>query len=312
MKPRRGREQAHVERVCHPTMDAWRDAYLQYLKAERGLSEHTLEAYGRDLVRLGEFFGERHPKDLTASDLLAFSASLAESTAPRTHARVLSAVRQFFVFCTQRRLLKQNISDDLRTPNLGRALPKTLNEADTQALIELPETWRDKAILELLYGCGLRVSELCELKLDGIWLDRGLVQVIGKGNKERLVPMGKAAQHAVLAYLQNERATHRQAKSSRHVFIGQRGKGLTRMAIFKLTKRYGLKAGLKAPPSPHVLRHAFATHLVNNGADLRVVQALLGHSSITTTEVYTHLDQTRLRAIHSAAHPRARATKSRS
>lgn len=286
--------------------DLWLDGYLDHLRGQRGLSIHTLSAYSRDLKLLRTFAKGRPPETLLGVDLLNFSFELANTYAPRSQARTLSAVRQFFLHAKLRKWRPDDPSEALPAPKIGRPLPKALTEAEAKTLVEQPASLRDRAVLELLYGCGLRVSELCGLSLDGVLLDRGLVKVIGKGDKERLVPMGDAAQKAVHAFLLNERPAHKHSKKSRFVFVGRGGKAMSRMAIFNITKRMGLTVGLKKPPSPHALRHSFATHLVNHGADLRVVQALLGHASISTTEVYTHLDTARLRSIHDKTHPRAR------
>ncbi len=288
--------------------DHARDAFLDELSGVRALSRHTLEAYARDLGKLAEHQKASTPDAVTLADLLGFAGSLADHLERRSQARTLSAVRQFFRFLHKRGFRADNPAKELKPPKAPRALPSVPTEAEMRRLLDGlsgadPKTIRDRALFELLYGSGLRVSELCTLRIDGVFFDRGLLRVSGKGDKERLVPMGLPAQQALLSYVQ-QRTTR-----SDFVFIGNKGKPLSRVAVFKILKRRSIAAGFATLPSPHKLRHAFATHLVQNGADLRVVQTLLGHANIQTTEVYTHLDAARLRSIYVSGHPRAATRK---
>ncbi len=281
-----------------------RDAFLDELSGVRALSRHTLEAYARDLGKLAEHQQANRPDTVTLADLLSFAGSLADQLERRSQARTLSAVRQFFRFLHKRGFRTDNPAKELKPPKAPRALPSVPTETEMRRLLDGlsgtdPKSVRDRALFELLYGSGLRVSELCSLRIDGVFFDRGLLRVSGKGDKERLVPMGLPAQQALLLYVQQ-----REGRSD-FVFLGNKGKAISRVAVFKILKRRSLAAGFSTLPSPHKLRHAFATHLVQNGADLRVVQTLLGHANIQTTEVYTHLDAARLRTIYVAGHPRA-------
>jgi integrase/recombinase XerD len=283
---------------------------LRDLASLRGASRLTLDAYGRDLRKLADF---TNPLAATASTLADFARSLS-SLAPRSQARTLSAVRQFYAFCAETGLRQDNPAHDLLLPKVSRAVPQVWSEADMARLIEQtngqePTALRDRALLELLYGSGLRVSELSTLTLDGILSQRGLIRVLGKGDKERLIPLGKHALSALQNYLDAARPIFLKQRRSSFVFINPRAGRLSRVSIFKIVKKRALQAGLATLPSPHKLRHSFATHLVSRGADLRVVQTLLGHASIATTEVYIHLDASRLRTLYDTAHPRARAKK---
>lgn len=297
------------------TSDSAIDLYLRDLATLRGASRLTLDAYGRDLRKLCDFteLVNTDPLRATPHTLTSFARSL-HTLAPRSQARTLSAVRQFYAFCAQSGLRTDNPAHDLSLPKVSRAVPHVWSEADMTKLMEqahgdAPTALRDRAILELLYGSGLRVSELSTLQLDGILSQRGLVRVLGKGDKERLVPLGAHAQNALQAYLGSARPIFLKQQRSSFVFINPRAGKLSRVSIFKIVKKRALAAGLSTLPSPHKLRHSFATHLVSRGADLRVVQTLLGHASIATTEIYTHLDAARLRTLYDTAHPRARGKK---
>ncbi|MCC6807859.1 MAG: tyrosine recombinase [Deltaproteobacteria bacterium] len=309
------------------------DLFFAEIAGVRALSGHTVEAYARDLHRLAAFLsGETSPQAATPEHLLRFAASLAPVLGKRSQARALSAVRQFFRFLHRRGLRADHPAKDLKPPRAPRPLPTVPSEAEMRRLLDGlsgddAKALRDRAMFELLYGSGLRVSELCGLRRDGLFFDRGLVRVCGKGDKERLVPMGLPAQAALRRHLEHgpekgpgklrrkgtgeplgEKGPGRLSLSrsvSAYVFPGRGGRAISRVAVFKILKRRALAAGFQTLPSPHELRHAFATHLVQNGADLRVVQTLLGHAHIQTTEVYTHLDARRLRAIYDQGHPRA-------
>ena len=290
------------------------DRYLDHLKIERRLAANTLAAYGRDLAGYLDFLEEqgcpgpeRAGRDLAS----AFLARLAEKgLSARSRARAVSAVRGFHRFLA-REGHGQGPPDGLRAPKAGRPLPKLLSTEEVAALLAAPGTdtplgLRDTALLELLYAGGLRVSELCALDTHQADLSAGFVRVLGKGGKERLVPIGEAARAAVSAYLEQARPGLRGGgRASPALFVSRRGRRLTRDAVNKLLARYALRAGILRAVSPHVLRHTFATHLLEGGADLRSVQAMLGHADIATTEIYTHLDREALRRVYRRAHPRA-------
>ncbi|MAV75335.1 MAG: site-specific tyrosine recombinase XerD [Cellvibrionales bacterium] len=284
---------------------------------ERGLSQHSLDAYTRDLRALARYLLTVPATLLTAehADLIGFLASLAQANrSPRSQARMVSSARGFYRYCLRESLLASDPALRLEPPKLGRSLPKTLTESEVEALLAAPDLsiaieQRDKAMLELLYASGLRVSELIGLTMASINLRQGVVRVIGKGGKERLVPLGDQA----IDYLQQYFAGARKEflaqigvdPSSAIVFLSRRGHMMTRQAFWYRIKLYASRVGLTTALSPHGLRHAFATHLLNHGADLRVVQVLLGHSDLSTTQIYTHVAKHRLQALHAAHHPRA-------
>lgn len=275
---------------------------------ERGLSEHTLAAYRRDLDALRNQLGkETNLVDVQAAEILAF-LGLADKSA-RTMARRLSSLRQFFLYLLREGHRSDNPVAEIRGPRTGRTLPHTLTEAEVERLLaapddEQPAGLRDRAMLELLYATGLRVSELVGLPLGAINLRQGVVRVTGKGSKDRLVPMGEEAVAWLERFLAGGRSELVRGRNSEVVFPSPRGGALTRQAFWHAIRRYAKRAGISKPISPHGLRHAFATHLLNHGADLRVVQMLLGHSDISTTQIYTHVAQARLKALHAEHHPR--------
>ncbi len=294
----------------------WRrevELWLEALAVERGLSPRTIAAYRADLSRLGEWLEKRHHKELpdtTAGELAEHLRSLhRDGLSPRSIARRLSAVRGFFAF----RIEEGNRADDptahLEAPKRIQRLPKVLTEDEVGRLLaapdpERPNGLRDKAMLELLYATGLRVSELVGLRLAQLRLDGGFLVAFGKGSKERIVPVGEAAERSVRRYLAEVRPVLVRGRTD-VVFVTRRGGGMTRQGFWKLLKGYGRAAGIDRPLSPHVLRHSFATHLLEHGADLRVVQAMLGHADISTTEIYTHVHRERLRQVYDRFHPRA-------
>lgn len=286
------------------------DDYLAQLAGARAASRHTVEAYARDLGLLVEHCQMTPPTAVSTEQLEAFSASLAGRYSPSSHARVLSAVRQFFRYYQRNGGRDDNPAKELKTPRAPRKLPAVPSEQQLSRLLDslqAPDarSQRDRAMFELLYSCGLRVSELCTLRVDGIAFDRGLIVVLGKGDKERLVPFGELAGDALRRFLSEGRGELLGKRRSDYVFCGPSGRALSRVSVFKTLKKRALLAGLSTLPSPHKLRHAFASHLVQHGADLRVVQTLLGHAHIQTTQIYTHLDAPRLRAIYAKGHPRA-------
>jgi integrase/recombinase XerD len=277
------------------------------------LSRNTLAAYRRDLSGFAQWLDEqRHSALLDASreDLLAYlAARVAAEAKPRTTARLLSSLRGFYQHAVREGQLSADPSDRIEAPRLGRSLPKSLTEDDVEALINAPDTdtalgLRDRAMLELLYATGLRVSELVELRVPQVNLRQGVVRTLGKGSKERLVPMGEVAGDWLERYLHMARAELLKGRECDALFVTQRGAGMSRQAFWYLIKRHAQQAGVNKPLSPHTLRHSFATHLLNNGADLRVVQMLLGHSDLSTTQIYTHVARERLKGLHAEHHPR--------
>ena len=290
------------------------DLFLSWARVERGLSENTLVAYGTDLAAFAQALAERKVDDVTAittAHVLAYLVQLGRSgKSIRSQARHLTSIRQFFRFLLRERVLKENPVADIDLPRPTKSLPRFLDVHEVDALLaapdlSLPRGRRDKAMLEVLYATGLRVSELCGLPAEGIDLDRGFVLTRGKGNKERVIPLGAPAIDAVRAYLNDGRATFLKGRASAFLFLGPSGKPLTRQGFWKLIKRYAREAGITKEISPHKLRHSFATHLLEGGADLRVVQAMLGHADLSTTEIYTHVNRERLRQLYGAHHPRA-------
>lgn len=288
------------------------ERFLDALWLERGLSENTLSAYRSDLQALSNWLQQQELDLLGAArhDLLQYLQQRVEQgTSPRSSARLLSSLRRFYRYLVRERLLTDDPSARIDAPKLGRALPKSLTEDEVERLLAAPETseamgLRDRAMLEVLYASGLRVSELVSLLIPQVNLQQGLVKVIGKGNKERLVPLGEEALSWLERYLHEARGLLLGAVQSDVLFPSRRGSAMSRQAFWQLIKRYALKAQIDKPLSPHTLRHAFATHLLNHGADLRVVQLLLGHSSLSTTQIYTHVARERLKNIHAVHHPR--------
>lgn len=273
------------------------------------VSPHTRNAYLSDLIQCSECSSKAMPEwsNEDISDVLI--ALTKQGKSPRSIARSLSAMRSFYKFLREQKIRLDNPVATHKTPKLGRALPKDLSEQDVEALIQTPDITtalglRDRAMLEVLYACGLRVSELINLRLDLINLKQGYLRIVGKGNKERLVPLGEYACDWVEKYLNEARSTLYKS-STDYLFLTQHGGIMSRQNFWYAIKRYALQAGIQAELSPHTLRHAFATHLLNHGADLRVVQMLLGHSDLSTTQIYTHVAQHRMQELHHKFHPRA-------
>lgn len=282
--------------------------FRDYLIAQT-VSPHTRNAYLSDLIQCSEY----HAKaliDWQSEDIADVLLSLTQQgKSPRSIARSLSALRSFFKFLREQKLRSDNPVASHRTPKIGRALPKDLSEQDVEALILAPDTntalgLRDRAMFEVLYACGLRVSELLNLRLELINLKQGYLRIVGKGNKERLVPLGQVACQWIESYLAQARSSLYKSATD-YVFLTQQGGIMSRQNFWYAIKRYALQAGIQAELSPHTLRHAFATHLLNHGADLRVVQVLLGHSDLSTTQIYTHVAQVRMQQLHAEFHPRA-------
>jgi len=289
------------------------DRFCDHLWLEDGLANLTLAAYRRDLKTFAAWLQKERARGLDAAatdDLEAYLAwRFARRTQPRSAARYTSALKRFYRYLLRERLIVADPTLNLDSPKLPRALPKTLTEADVERLLDsaAPDTplgLRDRAMLETLYATGLRVSELVGLKLAAVNLGDGVLRVTGKGNKDRLVPLGEEAVLWLRRYLSDARPLLQGKQLSDAMFITARGSGMTRQAFWYLIKRRARLAGITRPLSPHTLRHAFATHLLNHGADLRVVQMLLGHSDISTTQIYTHVARERLKQLHAQHHPR--------
>ncbi len=303
------------------------DNYLFHLKVERNLAENTLAAYGNDLAQFSAFLTGDDPDapddgpdaqidvhDLDHTHISGFLTSLADAdTSPRTSARKLSSLRGFFKFLRRHHGLDGDPTSRVDSPRFGKPLPVVLTLDEVEALLHAPDTskpegLRDRAMLEVLYATGLRVTELITLVLREVHLDHGYVRVLGKGNKQRVVPLGEVAVDAVQDYIDNARgvllANHGGPGASPSLFVTRRGGAMTRQAFWKNLQSHALEAGLKRKISPHKLRHSFATHLLERGADLRSVQELLGHSDINTTQIYTHVARERLKDLHKKHHPR--------
>ncbi len=288
------------------------ERFLDSIWAERGLAEATLENYRLDLIALSSWLSEQGNELMTVDragllDYLARRTKVGFSVA--SNARLVSCLRQFFGYLLQSRLRPDNPSDRIAAPKKTKHLPQAMTEADVEALLAAPDQQtplgqRDRAMLEVLYATGLRVSELVGLTLAQLNLRQGLVQIVGKGGKERLVPLGEEAMDHLQCYLRDGRGQLLGEAQAAAVFVTNRKSGMTRQAFWHLIKRYALKAGIRTTISPHVLRHSFATHLLNHGADLRVIQLLLGHSNLSTTQIYTHLAKARLQELHTKHHPR--------
>jgi len=289
------------------------DGFLHHLSVERGLSDNTLEAYSRDLNRFVGFLegrGVSPPGEAGQTVVAEYLMALREcGLKPSSIARNFSALKVFYRFLMQEGLCRINPMEYLSSPKLGRKLPVVLSQDEVERLLGQPEEslplgLRDRALLEFLYATGVRVSELVGLKLPSLFLEIDLVRVWGKGSKERLVPMGKKAKQALEDYLQRARPLLARGLSGDYLFLNRRGEHLSRMGIWKILKGYANRAGIRKKVSPHTLRHSFATHLLEGGADLRAVQEMLGHADISTTQIYTHLDTHYLLEVHRTFHPR--------
>ena len=295
-------------------MDEFIDQYIHYLVVERYLSRNTVESYIRDVLRFLKAEKISSMQDLLMVDrstvVLYLSRLQAEGLSSRSLARHLVSLRQFFRYLVNEKLIVENPAAEVESPRLGKGLPHYLHEEEVRRLLEqpdpaTPEGLRDLAMLELLYATGLRVSELVAVTLNDINLDRNFVRTMGKGKKERFIPLGDYASEALRRYLSEARPVLLRGRSSPYFFVSRRGSLLSRQGFWKRLKAYGRKAGLAREVSPHHLRHSFATHLLEHGADLRTVQEMLGHADIATTEVYTHVLKERVRTLYDRFHPRA-------
>jgi integrase/recombinase XerD len=294
--------------------DFWLEAFRDYLALESGHSANTVEAYLRDLRRLGEFAtskGLRDPAKLSRATLRNHVFLLKDlGLSPASIRRAVSAIRTYYGFLVGEGRVTDDPSDRLESPRRGRVLPVTLSVTEVEALltspsIEQPLAWRDRALLELAYGAGLRVSELCSLGLTDLLLSENLVRVVGKGSKQRVVPIGRSIIGAVSVYLHTMRPELDRGKSRGRVLLNARGEPLSRVGAWGIVKRAAARAGITKRVTPHTLRHSFATHLLEGGADLRAVQEMLGHADLSTTQIYTHVDREYLRSVHKQYHPRA-------
>jgi integrase/recombinase XerD len=284
--------------------------FLNYLAVEKGLARNTLDAYKRDLEKYLSFMKPREPDTISRSDIISFVAHLSSTgIATPSVARCLAAVRGFHKYLVTDEHARTDPTENVEIPHGWKRLPKTLSSVDVDTLLNQPDPstllgLRDKAMLELLYATGLRVSELVGLKLHEINLERGYLVIMGKGSKERAVPMGEIAVAALSRYLKAGRSALLKGIDSDYLFISMQRRGMTRQMFWERIKHYTLKAGINRKISPHTLRHSFATHLLDNGADLRAVQAMLGHADISTTQIYTHVSRERLKKVHEKHHPR--------
>jgi integrase/recombinase XerD len=292
--------------------DALLDRFSDALWTEHGLSRNTLDSYRADLSGLARWLAQRGSglRRADRSALLDYlSSRIRQGAQARSSARLVTSLRRFYRYLVREKLISDDPSARIEMPRLGRPLPKSLSEAQVEALLEAPDTsgplgLRDRAMLELLYATGLRVSELVGLRLHQMNLRQGVVQVVGKGGRERLVPMGEEAQGWLERYLRDGRPALLKRRQTDCAFPSRRGPHMTRQNFWHALRRHARTAGIATALSPHTLRHAFATHLVNHGADLRVVQMLLGHSDLSTTQIYTHVARARLKTLHEQHHPR--------
>lgn len=292
-------------------------SFKDYLSLERGLSENTLKAYLHDIKLFRGFVGDaKAPTEIKLQDVQEFAVSIYElGLSEFSQARIFSGIRTFFKYLLHEGELSDDPCQFLESPKLSRKLPDTLSFEEIELILSnidlsQKEGHRNRAMVEVLYGCGLRVTELVELKISNLFFDVGFIKVIGKGNKERLVPIGKDAIKYVGLYLNEYRRKMLVQKGYENfVFLNYQGSKLSRVSVFKIIKSSALKVGINKEVSPHTFRHSYATHMVENGADLRIVQELLGHESITTTEIYTHLDKEHLTRIVENCHPRAKQPK---
>lgn len=295
------------------------EQFIDVIWMERGLSENTLTAYRTDLKQFSSWLASTanninsHEEGIVTArrtDIVKYLAKLEKSEmSPRSRARLLSSLKRFYAYLLREKKIEIDPVALISAPKLGRSLPKTLTENDVEALLNSPDTstllgFRDRVLFEVLYATGLRVSELVGIQLNQVNLNQGVLRVVGKGNKERLVPLGEEAVDWLERYQIEKRMTLLKGKVCDDLFVTNRGSAMTRQAFWYLIKRYAKQAEINATISPHTLRHAFATHLLNHGADLRVVQMLLGHSDLSTTQIYTHVAKARLKSLHSQHHSR--------
>lgn len=294
-------------------MESQIKTFLNCLRVEKGLSENTIQAYRRDMVKFGTFVGDRKlaVQNIRRGDVVDFLGSLyRKGLDSRSVARHLVTIRHFFRFSLMEGYVNDDPAATIESPRFRQSLPEFLSVEEVDRLLHQPDVTttvgiRDRAMIELMYSCGLRVSELCGLRVSDLQVESGCLRCIGKGNKERLVPVGRQALGAVQQYLLSSRPKLLGEESSPYLFLNQRSRQMNRISFWKTLGQYGRKAGLRKALTPHMLRHSFATHLLDRGADLRSVQMMLGHSDISTTQIYTHVVEERLKQVYRAHHPRA-------
>ena len=295
-------------------MDQLLDSFLAYITVEKGLSKNTLESYGRDVRKFLTFLEEGHIEtvhEIKYENILDFLSSFKkQGFSDTTTVRTIVSIKQFFKYLLLEKIIKEDPTSQIHTPKMKKSIPGVISLEDVEKILSAPdestpEGLRDLAMLEVLYATGIRVSELIHLKLNEVNFEMGFVIVYGKGSKERIVPMGEQAQEKLKTYMEHSRSTLLKQKDCKELFVTRRGKAMTRQGFWKLIKTYALKANITKPISPHTLRHSFATHLLERGADLRTIQIMLGHSDISTTQIYTHVENERLKEIHKKYHPRS-------
>ncbi len=294
-------------------MEAQIRSFLNYLRVEKGLSPNTIHAYRRDMAKFAAFATKQSLRvnQIDRSQVVDFLRTLyLRKLDSRSVARHLVTLRHFFRFCFTEGVIQEDPAVNIQSPKFRRALPGFLSLQEVEHLLQQPDITttaglRDKAMIELLYSTGLRVSELCGLKTPDLQMEVGCLRCIGKGNKERLVPVGRQALEAVQEYIEKSRPEILRGKTSPYLFVGRTGRAINRIMFWKILGDYGRKAGLRKGLTPHILRHSFATHLLDRGADLRSVQMMLGHADISTTQIYTHVVEERLKQVYKAHHPRA-------
>ena len=301
--------------------ELYKKLYSNYLRTEKSLSENTISSYISDLTRfLDHCSVTLRISDLsriTQSSVSSYLNSLSDGKSEESFiytgksvARIISSLKSFFAFLEEENVVEVSPLENIESPKISRLIPEVLSIEEIEQLLDLPETedklgCRDKAMLEIMYACGLRVSEVIDMKLSNLLFDQGIVRVFGKGSKERIVPIGNAAVKAVEKYLKESRGLLRKANSQDYLFLNFRGGKLSRMGVFDIIRKYSLLAGIKKSVHPHTLRHTFATHLLQGGADIRIIQEMLGHSDISTTQIYTHVTRDYLIEVHKTFHPRA-------
>ena len=293
-------------------MNKYVSEYTDYLKIEKRQSQNTLAAYRRDVSRFANYLPNKRLDDAKVSDVRSFLVFLRneEGLAPSSVARCLSSLKSFYEYLSVENLISENPTETIASPRPWRKLPNVMSVEEVDALIATPDIntlagIRDLAMLELIYATGLRVSELVSLKMSAVDLEVGYLRSLGKGSKERVVPIGDVAKTAIESYVNNARPLFQKKRRSGDLFLTRRGNAMTRQGFWKILKKYSIKAKIEGPVSPHALRHAFATHLLERGADLRSVQMMLGHSDISTTQIYTHVLRQRMREVYERFHPRA-------
>ena len=288
------------------------DDFIDHLWLEDGLSKNTLNSYRFDLIIFDSWLGEQKKitmMDVSELEIQEFLAFKFPSSKSRSISRLLATLRRFFRYQLREKKIHKDPTLKIQTPKIPKSLPKSLSEEEVESLLDAPNLdsssgLRDRSMLELLYACGLRVTELVDIQLTEVILSDGVIRVTGKGSKTRLVPMGEEAVDWIKKYIAEARDDILRKKTSKFLFVTNRGGAMTRQAFWYVIKKYAVIANINKPMSPHILRHAFATHLINHGADLRVVQMLLGHTDISTTQIYTHVARERLKKIHQEHHPR--------